>query len=198
MPKNQPTWRPRVPTDVASADTTKIKRGPWGEAECLFRRDRVSGGIYAFWPNVRTPARTPDHWRSGWYAAKQDAERSGRRTGRTTGIGRSPQCGSPMEFVLIAVLATIAVLHLVLTFPMAAHQLPVRAYLFPASRNPMTSPALGEKGSRDPGIPMTVPIPIAWSPNVAVVRRWRSLGTFRRGRHIDSNVGSSESHRRRN
>src|SRR5271170_8448452 len=68
--------------------------------------------------------------------------------------------------------------------PVAAHVLPVRIDLIPPVGNPVSTAVFEYVAPRNPGIGMTVPLPITRSPGVAVARRRNSLDPRRGWRDI--------------
>src|ERR1700737_699558 len=63
---------------------------------------------------------------------------------------------------------------------MAADMLPTRAHLIPSIGNPAGAPALEYEAARNPRMRMTVPVPVAGRPDVAVARRGSPLVACRR------------------
>src|SRR5216683_383159 len=78
-------------------------------------------------------------------------------------------------------------------FPMAVHVLPMRAHLIPSIGNPVSAAALEYIAPRNPRIGMTVPVPVARRPDVAVTRRGSPFLPWRRGCRIGIDAGSGGS-----
>src|SRR5882724_7282501 len=77
--------------------------------------------------------------------------------------------------------------------PVAAHVLPTRARGFPSIGNPMGAAVLEYEAPRNPRIRMTVPVPVAGRPHVAVARRGSPFFPRRRGCRIGIDAGSGGS-----
>src|ERR1700722_13752092 len=82
--------------------------------------------------------------------------------------------------------------------PVAAYVLPTRARGFPSIGDPMCAAVLEYEAPRNPRIRMTVPVPVAGRPDVAVARRGSAFLPRRRGCgiRIDAGSGGSESAQR--